>query len=379
MPEYGYGQDQSRLNGDGRPGPQMPAPPSLQTRIAVVGYGYWGSKHVRVLTSLPGVAVTVVDSVPARRAEAAVQYPSADVCADLDEALECVDAVLVATPPGTHAEVSLRAIRAGRHVLVEKPMATSVHDAEAMVAAAAAADVQLMVGHTYLYNAAVRKLKEIVLSGELGRVLYVDSARLGLGRYQSDCNVVWDLAPHDISILAFLLDELPQTVSVWAHRNVGDLQADVAYLRLGFEGAKINAFVRVSWLDPYKCRRATVVGDRKMVVYDDMSDSDRLRIYDINVDPDAAHLHGEMHAMPVSFRTGDIVSPYINFAEPLLVQDSHFLDCIRTGRRPDTPGTFGLDVVRVLAAIDLAHRSGNAVLLPATTPARSAAPALEVV
>lgn len=340
--------------------------------VAVVGYGYWGSKHVRVLTSLPDVAVTVVEPDAAARGAAAVQYPAAGIAAELSEVLPAVDAVLVATPPASHVTLCLQAIRAGKHVLVEKPMTTTVADAERVVAAAAARGVTLMVGHTFLYNAAVRKLKEIVRSGALGRILYVDSARLGLGRYQADCDVLWDLAPHDISILAYLLDEFPQTVSVWAHRNVGTAHADVAYMRLGFEQSQINAFIRVSWLDPYRCRRATVVGDRQMVVYDDTSDSDRLRVYDVGPDVEENDLHA--HAWPVSFRRGDIVSPYIDFVEPLLVQDRHFVDCIRDGITPLTPGSFGLGVVEVLAAADRARRAGGpAFISPITTDVETTA------
>ncbi|MGH3671281.1 MAG: Gfo/Idh/MocA family protein [Pseudonocardiaceae bacterium] len=328
-------------------------------RVAVVGYGYWGSKHMRVLSSMPGVQVTIVDQDPERIAEAKRSYPSAEAAHHLDDVLGRVDAVVVATPPTAHAAVALQALRQGRHALVEKPLATTVEDAQEMVDTAAANGVQLMVGHTFEYNAAVWKLKEIIDSGELGRVLYIDAARLSLGKYQRDCNVIWDLAPHDISIASFLLDEVPRTTWVWAKRHVGTRHADVAYLRLDFENAATHAFVHVSWLDPCKVRRVTVVGERKMAVYDDMSDNERIRIYDIGVDPADPDDHGESHAMPVSYRTGDIVSPFIQFNEPLLVQDSHFIDCIRTGVKPNTPGERGMDIVRVLAATDVAEATGR--------------------
>jgi predicted dehydrogenase len=328
-------------------------------RVAVVGYGYWGSKHMRVLSSMPGVQVTIVDQDPERIAEARRAYPSAEAAHDLDEVLGRVDAVVVATPPTAHADVALRALRSGRHALVEKPLATTVEDAQQMVDAAAANGVHLMAGHTFEYNAAVWKLKEIIDSGELGRVLYIDAARLSLGKYQRDCNVIWDLAPHDISIATFLLGEVPRSTWVWAKRHVGHRHADVAYLRLDFEKAATHAFVHVSWLDPCKERRVTIVGERKMVVYNDMSDNERIRIYDIGVDPTDPDDHGESHAMPVSYRTGDIVSPFIQFSEPLLVQDSHFIDCIRTGAKPNTPGERGLDIVRVLAATDVAEATGR--------------------
>ena len=324
------------------------------TRVAVVGYGYWGSKHARVLSSLPDVAVTVVDSQEERLVAAMSRHPAIRVAGSLDEVLDRVDAVVVATPPGSHAAVALTAIRAGKHVLVEKPLTTSVAEGELLVGSADEQDVRLMVGHTFEYNAAVWKLREIVRSGALGRVLYVDTARLGLGRYQTDVNVVWDLAPHDISIISYLLDEMPTAMAVWAHRNIGNRHADLAYLRLNFEVADIQAFVHVSWLDPNKVRRVTVVGDRKMAVYNDMSDNERIRIYDVGVDPSTIDTSADAHAMPVTYRTGDITSLYVPFNEPLLVQDQHFIDCVKTGARPDTPGRRGLDIVRVLTSADSA-------------------------
>ncbi|MGH3999895.1 MAG: Gfo/Idh/MocA family protein [Pseudonocardiaceae bacterium] len=337
--------------------------------VAVVGYGYWGSKHMRVLSSMPGVRVTIVDQDPERIAEARRSYPAAEAAHRLDDVVSRVDAVVVATPPTAHAEVALRALRHGRHVLVEKPLATTVEDAQQLVDLAAANGVRLMAGHTFEYNAAVWKLKEIIDAGELGRILYIDAARLSLGRYQRDCNVIWDLAPHDISIASFLLGEVPRTASVWAKRHVGHRHADVAYLRLDFERAATHAFVHVSWLDPCKVRRVTVVGERKMAVYDDMSDNERIRVYDIGVDPADPDDHGESHAMPVSYRTGDIVSPYVQFNEPLLVQDSDFIECVRTGAKPNTPGERGLDIVRVLAATDVAEATGRPAFVASSTDA----------
>jgi predicted dehydrogenase len=322
------------------------------THVAVVGYGYWGSKHVRVLSSTPGVAVSVVDAHCDRLAEAAAQYPAVRLAGDLDDVLDEVDAVVVATPPHSHAALGRRALESGKHVLIEKPLTTSVEDAEELVEASARSGVSLMVGHTFEFNPAVWKLRELVRSRVLGRVLSVDTARLSLGRYQSDVNVIWDLAPHDISIVSFILDELPSTTAVWAHSNLGGPHADMAYLRLDFERARTQAFIHVSWLNPNKVRQVTVVGERMMAVYDDMSD-ERVRIFDIGVDLHTIDEPAQAHALPVTYRTGDIVSPYIPFNEPLLVQDQHFVECVRTGRRPVTPGERGLDIVRVLASTDV--------------------------
>jgi predicted dehydrogenase len=341
---------------------------SRRTQVAVVGYGYWGSKHVRVLSSLPDVAVTVVDGNEHRLAEAADHYPAARLAASLDAVLDGVDAVVVATPPTAHTSVALAALEAGRHALVEKPLATSVAEAELLVETAAARGATLMVGHTFEYNAAVRKLKQIVRSGALGRVLYIDTARLSLGRYQRDVNVIWDLAPHDISIVSYLLDDVPSTTSVWATCNIGAHLADVAYLRLHLPRADVQAFVHVSWLNPNKVRRVTVVGERKMVVYDDMSDNERIRVYDIGVDPAEIDDPASAHAMPMTYRFGDITSPYIPFDEPLLVQDQHFVECVRNGTTPETPGERGLDIVRVLAATDRALVDGGSVDVPRGAP-----------
>jgi predicted dehydrogenase len=345
-------------------------------RIAVVGYGYWGSKHTRVFSSMPDVDVTVVDSNLERLAAAAAHFPTARTAMDLDEVLDDVDAVVVATPPSTHSAVALTALNAGLHVLVEKPLATTVEDAEALVEAASGN--RLMVGHTFEYNPAVRRLRQIIHSGMLGRILYIDAARLNLGLYQRDVNVIWDLAPHDISIASYLLDDLPVSTAVWASRNVGYGHPDVAYVRLDFPTTA--AFVHVSWLNPNKVRRTTVVGEQKMAVYDDMSDNERIRIYDIGVDPaevDSAPATGDM---PVSYRIGDITSPYVAFREPLMVEDLHFVDCVRTGARPDTTGERGLDVVRVLAATDRALATGQVSSVDRTSadatlaiPARRAA------
>jgi predicted dehydrogenase len=337
------------------PGPE----PGRRIRVGVIGYGYWGSKHARVLASVPGVELTVIESDPARLREAMICFPAIHVALTLEEVQNDLDAVVIATPPMSHGPVALQALRAGLHTLVEKPLATSVTVAEELVEAAHAGGLTLMAGHTFEYNAAVRKLKQIINSGELGRIMYIDSARLNLGRYQNDCNVIWDLAPHDISIISYLLGEFPQSATAWAQRNVGDVHADVAYLRLDFAHVSAPAaFVHVSWLDPCKVRRVTVVGERKMAVYNDLSDTDRIRIYDVGV-AHADNNAAPRYAMPVTYRTGDITSPYVEFAEPLLVQDTHFVDCIRSGRRPDTPGERGLGVVRVLAAIDEALATGS--------------------
>jgi predicted dehydrogenase len=214
-----------------------------------------------------------------------------------------------------------------------------------------------MVGHTFEHNAAVWKLREVIESGQLGEIYYIDTARLNLGLYQADVNVVWDLAPHDISIINHLLRAAPTSVQAWGSRHARFRQEDVAYLRLSYEDRSVQAQVHVSWLDPCKVRRVTVVGSRRMAVYDDLADDERLRIYDKGV---VAAEQGDVRNRPMSYRYGGISAPYIQLHEPLAVQDQHFVECVATGRRPYTDGEDGLAVVQVLeAASQSLHRGGS--------------------
>jgi predicted dehydrogenase len=348
---------------------------SNPVRVAVVGYGYWGSKHARVLSSTPGVAVTVVDTSASRLAEARRAFPATQIAGRLNDALSFVDAVVIATPPQTHAQLALEAAQAGRHVLVEKPLATSVPSCQSLIEQSHQAGVVLMVGHTFEYNAAVRKLGELIDDGELGDICYIDAARLNLGLYQQDVNVIWDLAPHDISIINYLLRRNPSSVSAWGYAHASEVLEDVAYLQLRYDDPGLTAYIHVSWLDPCKVRRVTVVGTEKMAVYDDVSHNERLRVYDVGVT--ASSEADALHAMPMSYRYGDIISPYIPFEEPLALQDAHFIQCIRDGTRPRTDGASGMAVVRLLEAASAALVLGREVRLAAGERFSGRAPALE--
>jgi predicted dehydrogenase len=331
-----------------------------QLNVAVIGCGYWGPNWLRNFQQLSDSrVVAAADSDESRLKYVRGLYPDISLTSDYRDLLASptVQAVVIALPPRLHATVGLDALRAGKHVLLEKPMATSSTACRELMAEARARSLTLMVGHTFEYTEAVRKVKSLLDEGTPGELYYVNSQRLNLGLFQNDCNVIWDLAPHDISITSYLLDELPISVSVWAQRNVGPWNEDVAYLRLEFPST--HAFVHVSWLNPNKVRRTTVVGERRMAVFDDMSDNERIRVYDIGVDPreiDSPHM---AHEMPVSYRTGDITSPFVPFREPLSVQDREFIDSIRTGSRSTTPGERGLDIVRVLAASDVSLATGR--------------------
>ena len=335
-------------------------------RVAVVGCGYWGSKHVRVLSATEHVAqVALVDGREDRLQALARSFKTAPLYSDLRSALPDVDAVVVATPPSTHVPVAMEAIEAGKHVLVEKPLAATAAGARLLLRAASDASVVLMVGHTFEYNPAVSKLRELVNSQELGELYYIDSARLNLGLYQSDVNVIFDLAPHDVSIINNVLGRKPVAVQAWAARHAHRRFEDVAYLRLFyddlFDDRGMSANIHVSWLDPCKVRRVTAVGSKKMAVYDDLAAEERIRILDKGV---TLPLDGRnLTQAPMSYRYGDILVPFIPSDEPLAVQDRHFVECITAGARPLTDGENGLAVVETLEAAELSRRVGRPVLL----------------
>jgi predicted dehydrogenase len=331
-------------------------------RVGVVGCGYWGSRHARVLQTVRGVErVVLIDTDHDRRAALVPLLSHSATFPSLEAALDDVDAVVVATPPSTHVKLALDALAAGKHVLVEKPMATSTADARRLLDAAARLPLTLMVGHTFEYNAAVRRLRGIVEEHGLGNLHYIDSARLNLGLYQADVNVVWDLAPHDVSIVNYLLRTTPSTVQAWASCHAHAGLEDVAFIRLLYPQLNLSANIHVSWLDPCKVRRVTVVGSQRMAVYNDLADEQRIRVYDKGVV--AGTGDQDLAGVPMSYRCGDITSPYIDFQEPLMVQDSHFLDCIRSGARPLTDGHNGLAVVRILEAANLSLRTGAPVTI----------------
>lgn len=339
-------------------------------KIAVIGCGYWGSKHVRVLTSLSDVEqVAIVEPNPSIRAEMLAAFPATLVYAELGPALPEMDAVVIATPPQTHSEIALTALRNGKHVLVEKPLTRSVAEARLLVSEACRLNRLLMVGHTFLFNPAVKELRQRLAVGELGKVHYIYSARLNLGLHRSDVNVVWDLAPHDITIMNFLLQALPTSVSAWASSFARVGVEDVAYLRLDYGARGVCGYIHLSWLDPRKVRTVTVVGTEKMAVYDDLAD-DRLRIYDRGIE----RLDGEWpsYERPLTYRYGDVLSPHIRSIEPLVLEDQYFVDCIRDGvvpeedrnvlkcirnvTIPETPGLNGIAVTAILESVDRALR-----------------------
>jgi predicted dehydrogenase len=339
-------------------------------KVGVVGYGYWGPKLVRNFSEMSKAALTwVADLDEERLGRLRENYPFLQTTRDYDEMLRSdIDAVVVATPIRTHYRLAKAALLAGKHVLVEKPLTASAHEAEELIELAERRNLRLMVGHTFEYNGAIRTLRDIVRRGDLGKVYYVDAARLNLGLFQTDINVIWDLAPHDLSILLYVLGLDPVGISARGAANVRPGIHDVAYLEIDFPGG-VLAHLHLSWLDPCKVRRVTIVGSRKMVVCNDVADAEKIRIYDKGVDrPYETDQFSDFH---LAYRYGDVTIPHVPFQEPLRMQCEHFVECIITGNHPQTSGEVGAKVVRILEAADRSLRNGGARELIATAPVRA--------
>jgi predicted dehydrogenase len=343
------------------PGERLPntsrvTPPSL--RIGVAGFGFWGTKLARNVAEAPACTLTAVcDPDAGRRAAAAGQYAGIATCEAVPELLgrADVDAVILATPAGDHHAQARDALFAGKHVLVEKPLALTAAQCDELDALAAARGLTLMTGHTFLYSAPVRLLRELVTRGELGKVLYCYGQRLNLGAIRGDTSAMWDLAPHDVSILLYLLGGPPRMVSAQQFSLIDEPQADIAMLTMVFAGGAVG-HLHVSRLDPRKVRQLTVVGDRKMAVYDDTDPETPVRVYDKGVSrpDDLAMLMSEpgFGQHNLELRAGDMVAPKVTGREPLRVEVEHFVQCVQDRARPLTDGRNGRDVVAVLEAAE---------------------------
>jgi predicted dehydrogenase len=319
--------------------------------VGLAGYGYWGPNLLRNYMELQGARVSwVCDARPQQIERALTRYPTVRGTTDYAHMLadDELDAVLVATPISTHYPLARAALEAGKHVFVEKPMTASAAESRELCELAADRGLTLMVGHTFVFSPPVRKVKEIIDSGELGEIYFVTTSRVNLGLHQKDVSVVWDLAPHDLSILYYWLGEAASAVSVLGRDCVGSSNPDVAFINLRFPSG-IIAEVQISWLSPVKLRRTMVVGSRKMLVYDDTENVEKVKIFDHGVDFRDPEDFGEFQ---LSYRTGDIVSPKLDNTEPLFVEASHFLEAVRTGGRPLTDGEAGLQVVASLEAAE---------------------------
>ena len=349
------------------PGPaHRPDPGRSRVRVGVIGCGYWGPHLVRNLHEITEAELLAVSDLRPERLEyVGSRYPGVRLLSDHHDLLATdIDAVVIASPIHTHYTLAREALLAGKHVLVEKPLATNVEEAADLVTVARRRRRVLMAGHTFLYNPAVQELRRLVQSGDLGRIYYGDAARLNLGLFQRHANVLWDLAPHDISILMHVLGQDPVMVSARGSTCVQAGVHDVCYVEIQFS-AGTSAHVHVSWLDPDKVRRLTLVGDRRMAVFDDVSPTTKLRIYDQGVECPVADNYGEFE---LAYRHGEIVIPYIAWREPLRLECEHFLDCVRRGNRPLSDGEQGLAVVATLEAAERSLRSGG-LRVPVEKPA----------
>jgi predicted dehydrogenase len=322
--------------------------PTLLPRVGVAGLGYWGPNLARNFAAIAGCELAYCcDADPVVRERVATMFPSARMVAELNELLADpeLDAVALATPVRTHAELAVRVLEAGKHCFVEKPLALCVADAERAVAAADAAGRVLMVGHLLEYHPGVRKLKELTDSGELGdQIYYIYGNRLNLGKLRADENALWSLGAHDVSVVLHLAGEEPTEVVAHGEAYVREGVEDVVFCFLRFPSGLV-AHLHLSWLDPHKERRFTVVGSRRMATFDDMELERKLTIYDKGFDEDARS-YGEYIT-----RSGDIFSPRIANVEPLRAECEHFVECVRTGQAPRSDGASGLRVVRVLEAL----------------------------
>jgi predicted dehydrogenase len=351
-----------------RDGVARESAPARLSGIGVVGLGYWGPNWVRNLHQLRCARRVVACDLDAKRRERMLGlYAGIEASASFDELIEDpeIEGVVIATPVSSHYPMAKRALLAGKSVLVEKPLAMSASQAADLVKLARERNRVLMVGHTFEYSAPVLKIREVIDSGELGEIFYISSIRANLGLIQHDVNVAWDLATHDISIIVMLMGgRLPEAVSCQGQSHYKRGVEDVAMLALHFP-RNVVAFIHVSWLDPSKLRRTTIVGSRKMLVYDDTAVQEKIRIYDKGVD--VLPYYDTFGEFQFSYRYGDINIPRIEESEPLKRECEHFVECIREGCPPRTDGLSGLRVVSVLEAANMSLKNGGA-MVPVARP-----------
>ncbi|HEY1005592.1 MAG TPA: Gfo/Idh/MocA family oxidoreductase [Sphingobacteriaceae bacterium] len=331
--------------------------------IGIIGYGYWGPNLVRNFFAAKDCCIrAVADARPERLESLRKTFPgitgvrkSDDVILDPE-----IDAVVIATPVSTHFALARKALKNGKHVLVEKPLTSSVLEAELLISLAAQKNLLLMVDHTFLYTGAVEKMKQLVAQNELGNIRYLDSTRINLGLFQSDINVLWDLAPHDLSILSYILEETPCSVNATGITHTRNGIENIAYLTVNYKSGFIAHF-NCSWTSPVKVRMMLLGGDRKMILYNDLEPTEKVKVYDSGY---SLVNDEDKKKIMVDYRTGDIHVPKVNTSEALLGMARDFIDCISTGRTPRSSWMIGLEVVRILEASDRSIREhGREVIL----------------
>lgn len=321
-------------------------------KVAVIGVGYWGPNLIRNFLSLDEVEnVIACDHDESQLNKIGRKFPGIETTSNYDDIINRTDIeiVAIATPVSTHFEIAKRALLAGKHCWIEKPMTASVAQAEELIELAEQKNLKIFVDHTFIYTGAVRKMKEIITSGRLGEIYYFDSVRVNLGLFQHDVNVIWDLAPHDLSIMDYLLERKPLAVSAIGSCHVGNGLEDIAYLTLEFENNLIAHF-HVNWLAPVKVRKTLIGGTKSMIVFDDMETSEKIKIYDKGIE---INNREGVYETLVQYRTGDMLSPKIDQTEALALGTKDFVDSILNDRKPLTDAVSGLNVVRILEASTL--------------------------
>src|SRR5437879_4418003 len=325
-------------------------------KFGVIGYGYWGPNVVRNLESTEGAKVcAVADQSPASRTRVQTMYPGVQVTADAFEVLSSseIDAIAVVTPVWTHFELAKAALENGKHVFVEKPFTSNVGQAEQLINLAEQKNLKIMVDYTFLFTGAVRKIKQLLQEGSLGKLYYYDSTRVNLGMFQHDVNVIWDLAPHDLSIMDHLIEQSPEAVVATGQTHLNGFE-DIAFITLYFP-EKIIAHINVNWLSPVKVRTTLVGGEKKMLVWNDLEADEKIKIYDKGVDITTRQ---GLYNLLVNYRSGDMWSPQVDRVEALHQELAYFVDCISNDQTPMNDGNAGLRVVKMLEAANesLRHR-----------------------
>jgi len=319
-------------------------------KIGVIGYGYWGPNLVRNFSETPGAQVVAVGDLDEQRLKLVkTRYPAVAVTTDYQTLLANpdIDVIAIATPVSSHYDLALGALRSGKHVFVEKPLTETAAQGERLVAEAEQRDLVLHVDHTFIYTGAVRKIHQLVANGELGELYYYDSVRVNLGLFQPDVNVIWDLAVHDLSIMDYVFPLLPVAVSATGMSHVPGKPANIAFLTLFFEN-NVVAHLHVNWLAPVKVRRTLIGGSQKMIVYDDLEPSEKIKIYDKGITLNGSKEN--LYKTLIGYRAGDMWAPQLEITEALRVEAQHFIRCITQGERSITDGRAGLRVVRILEA-----------------------------
>jgi len=331
-------------------------------RMGVIGYGYWGPNIVRNFNSLDDVKVVTVCDKNEKAAEAVTKiYPDIQICSDSNAVTESadIDIIAVVTPVSTHFELATEALKNGKHVFVEKPFTATVAEAEELINLAEQKNLKLMVDHTFLFTGAVMKIKEIVDKGDLGEIYYYDSTRVNLGLFQHDVNVIWDLAPHDFSIMNYVVKDTPVAVSVCGKSHVYEHE-NIAYISVYFNTNMIAHF-NVNWLSPVKIRNTLIGGEKKMLVWDDINPDEKVKIYDKGIE---VKNRESIYNLLVSYRSGDVWVPKVEQTEALKLESRYFIDCINDGTVPINDGHAGMEVVRLLEACNKSVKnSGELVKL----------------